>query len=507
MSKLIPLDIPPGLYRNGTDYEVKGRWFDANLIRFTDKTVKPIGGWMRMNDNTESPIAALTGVPRGMIAWRGITGDPYIGVGTTSKLYAISGGSNHDITPAGFVAGSVDTAPVSGGSGSYGNGPYGSGFYGSGATTVSLREADTWQLDMFGNYMVGVDTKNQKLYVWQGDGATPAASQDFSGAVGAPTTATGVVMTPERFLVLLGVGGNVRRVIWASQGTYTIWNPLAANSAGDWDLKTLGRLMTAKSTVNETLLWTDVDVHTMTYIGGDLKYRFKQVGDKCGVISRRAVAMIGSQAFWMGRTGFFTYDGFVRAIPSEVHDYVFTNLNVAQAAKIWATSTTEHGEITWYYCSGSQIEIDSYVTYNYFADHWTFGKLSRTAGVDSGAVKYPVMATAAGLLYEHEVGQDHSGVAPYVESGPAEIGEGDRLMYVDSIVPDEKTLGDVSATFYTRLFPNGAETVVGPFTFAEPQPISVRFEARQARVRLQEVRPVNWRVGIMRFGVIPSSYR
>jgi hypothetical protein len=33
---LVPLDIPAGVYRNGTEYESKGRWFDTNLVRWRE---------------------------------------------------------------------------------------------------------------------------------------------------------------------------------------------------------------------------------------------------------------------------------------------------------------------------------------------------------------------------------------------------------------------------------------------------------------------------------------
>ena len=43
--KPFPLRYPPGIFRNGTEYQARGRWYDANLVRFLEKTVRPIGGW------------------------------------------------------------------------------------------------------------------------------------------------------------------------------------------------------------------------------------------------------------------------------------------------------------------------------------------------------------------------------------------------------------------------------------------------------------------------------
>src|SRR5258706_4720778 len=44
---LFPLSFPPGMYRNGTELQSKSRWYDANLIRFYEGTIRPIGGWRK----------------------------------------------------------------------------------------------------------------------------------------------------------------------------------------------------------------------------------------------------------------------------------------------------------------------------------------------------------------------------------------------------------------------------------------------------------------------------
>ena len=45
---LIPIKIPPGFFRNGTQYQIKNRWYKGNLIRFAEGRIKPIGGWLRL---------------------------------------------------------------------------------------------------------------------------------------------------------------------------------------------------------------------------------------------------------------------------------------------------------------------------------------------------------------------------------------------------------------------------------------------------------------------------
>lgn len=535
--KLIPLSLPPGLYRNGTIYQSKGRWYDANLVRFTDGTIQPIGGWRYAQDDAGVNLTLLAGIPRGAITWRGAAGDAFLALGTTQKLELLAGGILRDITPVGFVSGRVDTGYGTV-SGTYGAGVDGTGAFGVGSATSVLVEADNWQLETFGDYLVAVCTSDKKLYVWAGNVVLPAASVDFSATSGsAPTTCTGVVVTPERFIVILGTGGNVRRVSWASQETYTVWAPLVTNSAGDFDLTTAGKLMCGKRTKNETLLWTDIDLHVMTYIGGPLVYRFSQAGEKCGVISPRAAVTVDTQALWMGRHNFFIYDGFVKPIPCEVRDFVFGDFNEAQAIKVWAMSIAEYGEVWWFYPSASSTEINRYVVYNYREGHWTVGAMRRSAGCDAGALENPVMIAPSGVVFEHEVLQARPGVAgdgdgvilitetgvdittealfsmlsetsplvPYLDSGPVQVGEGDVLMSVQRIVPDERTLGDVQATIHSAIYPTEPEITNGPYSLANPT--SVRIVARQVRIRLDEARTADWRVGTLRFGVRPSSRR
>ena len=52
---LIELQIPPGVFRNGTKRDARGRFYDANLIRWKSGKLKPIGG------GAKTTASALTG--------------------------------------------------------------------------------------------------------------------------------------------------------------------------------------------------------------------------------------------------------------------------------------------------------------------------------------------------------------------------------------------------------------------------------------------------------------
>ena len=100
---LIALDLPAGIYRNGTDLQSQGRWRDANLVRWHDNTMQPIQGW-----RTRSDTAAAT-KPRSLHAWIDNSNDRWIAAGTYNKLYVYNDAATQfDITPVGLTAGYED---------------------------------------------------------------------------------------------------------------------------------------------------------------------------------------------------------------------------------------------------------------------------------------------------------------------------------------------------------------------------------------------------------------
>ena len=78
-------------------------------------------------------------------------------------------------------------------------------------------------------------------------------------------------------------------------------------------------------------------------------------------------------------------------------------------------------------------------------------------------------------------------------------------MVARSLIPDEQTQGDVTATFKTRLYPNAVESSYGPYQMANPT--SVRFQGREVSMRVTGNVATDWRVGIMRLDVVPGSAR
>jgi len=83
----------PGIYREGTDYDNEGGWFDCNLVRFRKGRPEKFGGWSKLTTNT------FLGTARALHSWVSLGGTKFLGLGTTWKYYINEGSNFSDITP------------------------------------------------------------------------------------------------------------------------------------------------------------------------------------------------------------------------------------------------------------------------------------------------------------------------------------------------------------------------------------------------------------------------
>jgi hypothetical protein len=456
--------------------------------------MRPVGGW------TVRKSSAFAYAPRAMISYLDNDSDEHMAAGTYEKLYYVNPALTvTDITPSsGFTSGSLNGALNLG----YGGGFMGSTNYGRAPTSSGVyAEATTWSLDTWGEYLLGVSSTDGKLLEWQGNPSANAAT-----VANAPVDNLAMVVTEERFVFCLGAGGNPRKVAWSDKENNTSWTAAATNEAGDMELQTNGQIMCGVRMRGATLILTSEDAHLATYSGAPFVYGFQRVGTACGIASRKAAVAIDEGAFWMGKKGFYTFNGSTATeIACEVADYVFDDLNPSQVSKVYAVHNSQFGEIWWFYPSESANENDRYVTLDYKEGHWATGVIDRTAGVDQGIFVNPIWADASGNLYNQETGYTHGSVKPYAESGSISLGNGDTIMKVSKLIPDERTQGQVEVTFKTRFHPNDSETSHGAYTLSNPT--DVRFTGRQVRVKIQGTANDNWRSGIMRIDAVPGGRR
>lgn len=90
----IPLEIPPGVVKTDSPNAAKGRYTDADKVRFVKGKPQKWRGWQKLL------AASFVGFGRGMMSWANAGGSQNIGLGTHIRLYAIQGGDTlTNITP------------------------------------------------------------------------------------------------------------------------------------------------------------------------------------------------------------------------------------------------------------------------------------------------------------------------------------------------------------------------------------------------------------------------
>jgi hypothetical protein len=115
------------------------------------------------------------------------------------------------------------------------------------------------------------------------------------------------------------------------------------------------------------------------------------------------------------------------------------------------------------------------------------------------------MVSSTGLIYEHEVGWAYGSDTPYATSGAIELGNGDNIMEVTGMYPDDITVGDVTATFTARRNQDSSSTTYGPYSLTEKT--DMRFSGGIVELIVTGNAVADWRVGIPKLNVVTGSGR
>ena len=349
----------------------------------------------------------------------------------------------------------VGPQPTSAG---FGVGGFGTGGFGVGvapsSTPGTAITASDWTLDNFGENLIACPAGGP-IYYWSPSGALQNA-QILSGQV--PLVNDGIfVAMPQRQVVAWGSSFTLQPdpllIRWSDVADSTVWIGTATNQAGSYRIPTGSKIVTCIQGPQQGLIWTDLDLWAMQYIGAPLVYGFNKIGSNCGAISRKCVGQMGNTVYWMSQKQFFMNAGNgPQPLPCPVWDVIFQNLNTGSDANgipytqhIRCAPNSQFNEIMWFYPSAAgNGENDSYVKYNTVLNQWDFGSLGRSAWIDQSVLGPPIGAGTDNYLYQHEIGNDAASgttttaMQSAMQTGFFSIAEGDNIMYVDQIWPDMK---------------------------------------------------------------------
>jgi len=427
----------------------------------------------------------------------------------------------------------------------WGAGTWGAGTFGSTTALTFSNQLRLWSHDNFGEDLI-INPRLGGIFYWdQSNGLTTRAIplSDLSGANLTPTVALQVMVSDiDRHVVCFGadpISGTTRtgaidpmNIAWSDQENAVEWEPLATNTAGSFRLSAGSSIIGAIRAKQETLVWTDTALYSMTFIGQPFTFGLNLLNEGVGLVSPNAMINTPKGIFWMDRKGFYAYNGSVQEIPCTVQAYVFGDINEGQSFQIFGFVNKAFDEVGWFYCTEDSNVIDKYVVFNYEENVWTIGSLSRTCWLDEGIFNDPKATSSSsdvGYLYNHETGNDDDGLAMtnvFIESSDFDIDPaGEDFQFISRVIPDIQFTGTgstgsggqtVNVVLKRRNFPGEALTTVITSTCdSATTKIDTRVRGRQAVLRIESdddgssgtAEGVGFRVGAMRLDFRPDGRR
>lgn len=418
----------------------------------------------------------------------------------------------------------------------YGGGAYGAGPYGVSTSGTVLQPIRQWFLDNFGQDLIGNYT-GSPLYLWvppAGSGpAVPIDTTNFPSASDPPLQVNvSFVSAPQQQVLCLGVN-EVRTstfdpllIRFCDLGDFLNWTPSSTNAAGSLRIPSGSKLIGGISAPNFTVVWTDVDMWLLMFLGGSgtLVWGKQKVAVGVDLLAARAAAVYRNIVYWPSSNGFFAFDGStVTQIPCSVWDKFWSNLNRTQVDKVNAQVNSLFQEISWAFPSltGSGA-VDSRVTYCIRDGTWTYDDAptltARTSWIDDNVYGSPIGTDQNGYMQQQDGDgvYDADGIAlpSMVRTGWFSISEGTLVMMIERLAGDFITTGGngtVQITVYMQDYPNGPVRTYGPYNYdptTGPPYSIVRARGRFASIQIStSALGVFWRLGNLRYMAKPSGRR
>ena len=414
----------------------------------------------------------------------------------------------------------------------WGAGAWSRGGWGSGTDlTVQGATLRIWSHDNFGEDLI-YGVRDGGIYYWDRTTGTTARGVELSTLPGAnltPTVAKQVLVSDrDRHVVVFGcdpeanIGTQDPLLIrFSSQESLTEWQSSPLTTAGELRLGSGSEIVTAVETRQQILVFTDVSLYAMQYLGPPFTFGVQMVSENVTIASPLAAIAIDDMVFWMGRSEFYIYNGSTTRLPCPVRDYVFDDMNTEQMEKITVGLNNENSEIWWFYPSLESEENDRYVVYNYLEQVWYYGNLARTCWLDRGVQNLPIAAGTDGYLYNHEIGFDDGSASPsvpieaYVRSSPLDIADGEQFAFIRRMIPDvgfrNSTASGPSLSITTRVRNYSGGDYLRTTTSVineDTEQVHLRLRGRQMSLLVESTDiGVTWRLGSMRYDIKPDGRR
>ena len=359
----------------------------------------------------------------------------------------------------------------------------------------------------FDTASASVTVTNSTTFTYSNTGSNGSGSGGTVTDNTIPTGNRAILVTPERHAIALQVDGNPFRLGWCSREDFFDWVFASdTNTAGYLDLHSDTPLFQMCSVREGTLIWSESDVFLLRYVGLPFIYGYDDLGSS-SLYAPLSFAEFDGRCVWMDQQGFKLYDGgTVRPMACPVADYIFSDIDPLQGPrKAWAERNGVFPEVWFHYPSLGAQECDRFVIWNYKEDWWSIGSLARSAGTPAKAGPKPLFAGSDGHLYQHEDGWSYDGFDPtgiYAESAVINAADTEASVSVSQIVPSNGGNYELTSyTIYSRMTPNGAERIFGPYNSRSDGYVDCRAIGRDLRIRINARDGGDWSIGRLRMKV------
>ena len=406
-------------------------------------------------------------------------------------------------------------------------------------STVAGEQLRVWSVDNFGEDLI-INVRDGDIYYWDASDGTGKRAVKLS-----TLTSSNKAPTISRFIVTSDIDRHILFFGCDPEGSTGVQDPLLirfgdqesniefetkiTNTAGELRIGTGSEIVAVKQTKQQILVWTDISLHTVQYIGPPYTFGLQEISRSITMMGPNASVSVNDVVYWMGKEEFYVYSGQVQKIPCTVKDYIFSDFNRDQAEKVTAGHNSAYGEVWWFYCSGSSSNNDKYVVFNYEQNIWYYGSMARTAWIDRGTGQYPIAASTDNYLYYHEFGEDDgstnpvSGISAHIESSQIDIGDGEQFLFARRLIPDmtfrDSTSDTPTATFTVKArdFPGATygNTSSGDTEQSSSSPIELftsqihtRIRGRSFAIKVESSQQgTAWRLGTPRIDLRPDGRR
>ena len=478
-----------------------------------------------------SAAVTITNASPAVITWtsHGLTADDVVRFTTTGSLPSgLVVGTSYYVIPV-----TTDTFRVCLASGGKNGTPVNTTTAGSGVHTANwivgqdnfgrqrstnppiFRKPDHWSFASYGSDLLAVCSSDGRLlHLTPTTGIVPKMDVPSN----APTGNYAMAVTAERAVMLMGAGGNPRRVAWSDFENYNGWTfNVSTGQAGYIDLEASSPIITGVRVKEGVLVLTQHECFLVRYVGAPYFYGVEKLGSTT-FSAPCAIASGGSYTVWFGESGFWVYSGgAIRLLDCPMFGDIKQNYDPLYGN--YRSHMHENGAFPEFWFDYVDIhatdgEPNNYVIWNYADNVWIRGQRNVTAAIGAVTASYPLLAKTDNNVYQSEDGWTDDGTSRvgsvWAETSVLDFGQGDSYIELNQAMIASDPDSDVDnyqIKFKSKYTPGQTEVEFGPYAPRADGYTDTRVSGRDIRLRIEATNDAYWSVGQIRFDVNKNGGR